>query len=48
MDRFEETNLAGDNFLDDDGDVDNDDNVMNENMKRLEKLYKKLRCIVKN
>ena len=44
MDRLEESNSAGVDFLDDDDDVemDNDDNVMSEGMKRLQKLYKKV------
>ena len=44
MDRLEESNGAVIGFLDDDDDdveMDNDDNVMSEGMKRLEKLYKK-------
>ena len=44
MDRLEEANLAAGDFLDDDDDdveLDNDDNVMSEGMKRLEKLYKR-------
>ena len=45
MDRLEEANsLAADDFLDDDDDdveMDNDDNVANEGMKRLEKLYER-------
>ena len=49
MDRLEESNGAGVGFLDDDDDVemDNDDNVMNEGMKRLEKLYKKFEAYCK-
>ena len=44
MDRLEEANLAADDFLDDDDDdmeMDNDDNIMREGMKKLDKLYKK-------
>ena len=44
MDRLEETNLAGVDFLDDDDDdveMDNDDNATNEGMKKLDKLHKK-------
>ena len=42
MDHLEESNEAGVCFLDDDDNVEmnNDDNVMSEGMKRLEKLYK--------
>ena len=42
MDRLEEANLAVGDFLNDDDDdveMDNDDNVMSEGMKRLEKLF---------
>ena len=42
MDRSEEANLAVGDFLNDDDDdveMDNDDNVMSEGMKRLEKLF---------
>ena len=45
MDRLEEANLAADNFLDDDDDnveMDNDDKVTSDGMKRLEKLYKRI------
>ena len=50
MDRLEEANLAGFDFLDDDDDnmeMDNDDNVMSEGMKKLDKLYKKFEAYCK-
>ena len=49
MDRLEESNLAGVGFLDDDDDVemDNDDNVMSEGMKKLDKLHKKFEAYCK-
>ena len=50
MDRLEEVNLAGVDFLDDDDDnmeMDNDDNVMSEGMKKLDKLYKKFEACCK-
>ena len=49
MDRSEEANFAADDFLDDDDDVemDNDDNVTSEGMKRLEKLYKRFEAYCK-
>ena len=49
MDRLEELNLAGVGFLNDDDDeeMDNDENVMSEGMKRLEKLYKKFEAYCK-
>ena len=49
MDRLEESNGAGVGFLDDDDGVemDNDDNVMSEGMKRLGKLYKKFEAYCK-
>ena len=42
MDQMEEVNLAGVDFLDDDNDdveMDYDDNVTSEDMKKLDKLY---------
>ena len=50
MDHLEEANLAAANFLDDDDDdveMDNDDNVTSEGMKRLEKLYKRFEAYCK-
>ena len=49
MDRLEESNSVGVDFLDDDDDmeVDNDYNVMSESMKKLEKLYKKFEAYCK-
>ena len=50
MDRLEESNGAGVNFLDDDIDdveMDNDDNVISESMKKLDKLYKKFEVYCK-
>ena len=48
MDHLEESNLAADDFLDDDDvEMDNDDNVMSEGMKKLEKLYKKFEAYCK-
>ena len=50
MDRLEEANLAVGNFLDDDDDdveMNNDDNVTSEGMKRLEKLYKRFEAYCK-
>ena len=49
MDRLEESNGAGADFQDDDDDMemDNDDNVMSESMKTLEKLYKKFEAYCK-
>ena len=49
MDHLEESNEAGVCFLDDDDNVemDNDDNVMSEGMKRLEKLYEKFEAYCK-
>ena len=50
MDRLEEANLAGVDFLDDDDDnmeMDNDDNVMSKGMKKLDKLYKKFEAYCK-
>ena len=49
MDRLEESNGAGVDFLDNDGDVEmhNDDNVMSESMKKLDKLYKKFEAYCK-
>ena len=50
MDRLEESNGAGVDFLDDDDDIemDNDDNVMSEGMKKLDKLYKKFEAYCKD
>ena len=50
MDRLEEANLAPGDFLDDDDDdveMDNDDNVTIEGMKRLEKLYERFEAYCK-
>ena len=49
MDSLEESNLAGVGFLDGDDDVemDNDDNVMSEVMKKIDKLYKKFEAYCK-
>ena len=50
MDRLEESNSAGVNFLDDDNDdveMDNDDNVTSESMKKLDKLYKRFEAYCK-
>ena len=50
MDRLEESNLAADNFLDDDDDdmeMDNDGNVMSESMKKLDKLCKRFEAYSK-
>ena len=49
MDRLEESNLAGVDFLDDDDDMemDNVDNATNEGMKKLDKLYKKFEAYFK-
>ena len=50
MDRLEESNRAGVGFLDDDDDdveMDNDDNVTNKGMKKLDKLYKKFEVYCK-
>ena len=49
MDRLDELNGPEVGFLDDDDDMemDNDDNVMSEGMKRLEKLYKKFEAYFK-
>ena len=55
MDHLEESNRAGIGFLDDDDDDDDDDNVemdnddivMNETMKRLEEQYKKFEAYCK-
>ena len=51
MDRLEEANLAADDFLDDDDDddveMDNDDNVTNEGMKKLDKLHKRFEAYCK-
>ena len=50
MDRLEEANLAVDDFLDDENDdveMDNDDNVMSEGMKKLDKLYKRFEAYCK-
>ena len=50
MDRLEEANLAVDGFLDDDNDdveMDNDDNVTSEGMKKLDKLYKSFKAYCK-
>ena len=49
MDHLEEANSAADNFLDDDDDVemDNDDNVKSEGMKRLEELHKRFEAYCK-
>ena len=50
MDRLEEANLAAGDFLDDDDDdveIDNDDNVTSESMKRLEKLYERFEAYCK-
>ena len=50
MDRLEEANLAADDFLDDDNvdvEMDNDDNVMSEGMKKLDKLYKRFEAYCK-
>ena len=47
MDRLEEANsLAVDDFLDD-VEMDDDDNVMSEGIKRLEKLYKRFEAYCK-
>ena len=50
MDRLEESNLAGVGFLDDDDDVeiDNDDNVTSEGMKKLDRLYEKFEAYCKD
>ena len=50
MSRLEEANLAADDFLDDDNDdveMDNDDNVTSEGMKKLDKLYKRFEAYCK-
>ena len=51
MDHLEKSNGAGVNFLDDDDDddveMDNDDNVISEGMKRLGKLYKRFEAYCK-
>ena len=50
MDRLDESNGTGVNFLDDDSDdveMDNDDNVTSEGMKKLEKLYKRFEAYCK-
>ena len=50
MDRLEESNDAGVNFLDDDNDdveMDNDGNATNEGMKKLDKLYKRFEAYCK-
>ena len=50
MDRLEEANFAADDFLDDDdvdAEMDNDDNVTSDGMKRLEKLYKRFEAYCK-
>ena len=50
MDRLEESNSAGVNFLDDDNDdveMDNDDNVTSESMKKIDKLYKRFEAYCK-
>ena len=49
-DRLEEGNLAADDFLDDDNDdveMDNDDNVVSEGMKKLDKLYERFEAYCK-
>ena len=51
MHRLEESNGAGVICLDDDNDdveMDNDDNVMSQSMKKSDKLYKSLRRIVRS
>ena len=50
VDRLEESNGTGVNFLDDDNDdveMDNDDNVISEGMKKLDKLYKRFEAYCK-
>ena len=48
MDRLEEANLAADDFMDDDNvEMDNDDNVTSEGMKKLDKLYKRFEAYCK-
>ena len=50
MDRLEESNGAGVNFLDDDNDdveMDNDDNVTSEGMKKLDELYERFEAYCK-
>ena len=50
VDRLEESNGTGVNFLDDDNDdveMDNDDNVTSEGMKKLDKLYKRFEAYCK-
>ena len=51
VDRLEESNGVGVDFLDDDNDdveIDNDDNATNEGMKKLDNYIKGLRHIVKS
>ena len=50
MDRLEESNGTGVNFLDDDNvdvEMDNDDNVTSEGMKKVDKLYKRFEAYCK-